>query len=206
MASFGAKNPYFCKVKEEPDGKLPVYDGEPVKIGRLVKADLSITMASGKLYADDELAESVEEFASGSLTMETDDIIDSVASVVYGTTVEEKTVHYNTKDDPPSGGLAYYKKLMRKRKVLYKGVFHPLVKASLGNDSASTKTDSITFGTSTTNFTVSNANNGDWRFTEEFETEDAALAWVKAMLGFKAEELTPAAAAPKPSAGEKVGV
>ena len=110
MASFGAKNPYFCKVKEEPDGKLPVYDGEPVKIGRLVKADLSITMASGKLYADDELAESVEEFASGSLTMETDDIIDSVASVVYGTTVEEKTVHYNTKDDPPSGGLAYYKK------------------------------------------------------------------------------------------------
>ena len=154
MASFGAKNPYFCKVKEEPDGKLPVYDGEPVKIGRLVKADLSITMASGKLYADDELAESVEEFASGSLAMETDDIIDSVASVVYGTTVEEKTVHYNTKDDPPSGGLAYYKKLMRKRKVLYKGVFHPLVKASLGNDSASTKTDSITFGTSSTTFTV----------------------------------------------------
>ena len=134
MASFGAKNPYFCKVKEEPDGKLPVYDGEPVKIGRLVKADLSITMASGKLYADDELAESVEEFASGSLTMETDDIIDSVASVVYGTTVEGKTVHYNTKDDPPSGGLAYYKKLMRKRKVLYKGVFHPLVKASLRSE------------------------------------------------------------------------
>ena len=178
MASFGAKNPYFCKVKEEPDGKLPVYDGEPVKIGRLVKADLSITMASGKLYADDELAESVEEFASGSLTMETDDIIDSVASVVYGTTVEEKTVHYNTKDDPPSGGLAYYKKLMRKRKVLYKGVFHPLVKASLGNDSASTKTDSITFGTSSTTFTVFAAANGDWRITEDFDTEEEAIAWV----------------------------
>ena len=179
MASFGAKNPYFCKVKEEPDGKLPVYDGEPVKIGRLVKADLSITMASGKLYADDELAESVEEFASGSLAMETDDIIDSVASVVYGTTVEGKTVHYNTKDDPPSGGLAYYKKLMRKRKVLYKGVFHPLVKASLGNDSANTKTDSITFGTSSTTFTVFAAANGDWRITEEFDTEEEAIAWVK---------------------------
>ncbi len=175
MASFGAKNPYFCKVKEEPDGKLPVYDGEPVKIGRLVKADLSITMASGKLYADDELAESVEEFASGSLAMETDDIIDSVASVVYGTTVEGKTVHYNTKDDPPSGGLAYYKKLMRKRKVLYKGVFHPLVKASLGNDSASTKTDSITFGTSSTTFTVFAAANGDWRITEDFDTEEEAI-------------------------------
>lgn len=178
MASFGAKNPYFCKVKEEPDGNLPVYEGTPVKIGRLVKADLSITMASGKLYADDELAESVEEFASGSLAMETDDIIDSVASVVYGTTVEGKTVHYNTKDDPPSGGLAYYKKLMRKRKVLYKGVFHPLVKASLGNDSANTKTDSITFGTSSTTFTVFAAANGDWRITEDFDTEEEAIAWV----------------------------
>ena len=206
MASFGAKNPYFAPIESEPEGELPVYKGEPVKIGRLVKADLTLTMASGKLYADDELAESAEEFVSGSIAMETDDILDTVASVIYGATVKEKTVVYNTSDNPPPGGLAYYKKLMRHGKLVFKGLFFPRVKAALGNDAAQTKADSITFGTSTTNFTVSNANNGDWRFTEEFETEDAALAWVKAMLGFKAEELTPAAAAPKPSAGEKVGV
>ena len=206
MASFGAKNPYFAPIESEPEGTLPVYKGEPVKIGRLVKADLTLTMASGKLYADDELAESAEEFVSGSIAMETDDILDTVASVIYGATVKEKTVVYNTSDNPPPGGLAYYKKLMRHGKLVFKGLFFPRVKAALGNDAAQTKADSITFGTSTTNFTVSNANDGDWRFTEEFETEDAALAWVKAMLGFKAEELTPAAAAPKPSAGEKVGV
>ena len=206
MASFGAKNPYFAPIESEPEGTLPVYKGEPVKIGRLVKADLTLTMASGKLYADDELAESAEEFVSGSIAMETDDILDTVASVIYGATVKEKTVVYNTSDNPPPGGLAYYKKLMRHGQLVFKGLFFPRVKAALGNDAAQTKADSITFGTSTTNFTVSNANNGDWRFTEEFETEDAALAWVKAMLGFKAEELTPAAAAPKPSAGEKVGV
>ena len=206
MASFGAKNPYFAPIESEPEGTLPVYKGEPVKIGRLVKADLTLTMASGKLYADDELAECAEEFVSGSIAMETDDILDTVASVIYGATVKEKTVVYNTSDNPPPGGLAYYKKLMRHGKLVFKGLFFPRVKAALGNDAAQTKADSITFGTSTTNFTVSNANNGDWRFTEEFETEDAALAWVKAMLGFKAEELTPAAAAPKPSAGEKVGV
>ena len=206
MASFGAKNPYFAPIESEPEGTLPVYKGEPVKIGRLVKADLTLTMASGKLYADDALAERAEEFVSGSIAMETDDILDTVASVIYGATVKEKTVVYNTSDNPPPGGLAYYKKLMRHGKLVFKGLFFPRVKAALGNDAAQTKADSITFGTSTTNFTVSNANNGDWRFTEEFETEDAALAWVKAMLGFKAEELTPAAAAPKPSAGEKVGV
>lgn len=179
MASFGAKNPYFCKVKEEPDGALPTYEGDPVKIGRLVKADLTIQMASGKLFADDGLAESVEEFASGSIAMETDDMLDDVASVVYGTTVEEKLVRYNTADDPPSGGLAYYKKLMRRRKVFYKCIFFPLVKASLGNDTAQTKTDSITFGTTATTFTVFACDNGDWRLTEVFTTEEEALAWVK---------------------------
>ena len=163
MASFGAKNPYFCKVKEEPDGALPTYEGEAVKIGRLVKADLTIQMASGKLFADDGLAESVEEFASGSIAMETDDMLYEGASVVYGAEVEDKLVHYNTKDDPPPGGLAYYKVLMRRKKKRYKGYFYPLVKAALGNDT----------------FTVFACDNGDWRQTEEFTDEAEALAWVK---------------------------
>ena len=182
MASFGAKRPYFAPIKSEPDGKLPVYEGEPVRIGRLVKADLSLTMASGKLYADDELAESAEEFISAAIAMETDDILDKVASVIYGATVKEKLVIYNTGDNPPPGGLTYYKKLMRRGKIVYKGYFYPRVKAALGNDTAQTKTDSITFGTSTTNFTVYTANNGDWRHTEEFETEQEAIDWVKAQL------------------------
>lgn len=197
MASFGAKNPYFCPIKSEPDGALPVYEGEPVKIGRLVKADLTLTMASGKLYADDELAESADEFVSGSIAMETDDVLDSVASKIYGATVKDKTVVYNISDNPPPGGLTYYKKLMRKGKLSFKGYYYPRVKAALGNDTAQTKTDSITFGTSATTFTVSNANNGDWRITEEFDDEAAALAWVK-------EQLTSTEAAS--TGGEKVDV
>ena len=66
MASFGAKYPHFSKIKTEPDDALPTYEG-PVNIGRLVKADLTVNLASGKLYADDELAESVDEFSSGSV-------------------------------------------------------------------------------------------------------------------------------------------
>ena len=44
----------------------------PSGLAGLVKADLSITLASGQLYADDQLAESVDEFVSGSVAMETD--------------------------------------------------------------------------------------------------------------------------------------
>lgn len=180
MASFGAKYPYFCPVADEPEGTRPTYSGEPIRIGRLVKADLSITLASGKLFADDGLAESVDEFAGGSIAMETDDMVDEVASVVYGAKVENKTVHYNVGDDPPKGGMGYLKKLMRRKKVLYKGYFYPLVKAALGNDTAQTKSDSITFGTNSTTFTVFSCESGDWRDTHEADTEAEALAWLKA--------------------------
>ena len=75
MASFGANYPCFCPVAAEPENARPTYKGEPVQIGRLVKADLSVTLATGELYADNVLAESVAEFASGSIAMETDDML-----------------------------------------------------------------------------------------------------------------------------------
>lgn len=187
MASFGAKFPHFAKIKEEPDLKLPVYEGEPVRIGRLVKADLSVTMASGKLYADDALAESVDEFVSGSIAMETDDMTDDVASTVYGAEVVEKEVHYKSGDCAPPGGLSYYKVLKRKGKTVYKGYFYPRVQAALGNDTAQTKTDSVTFGTTSTTFTVFPCETTDWRITQEFDTEAEVQTWVK-------NKLKPAAA------------
>ena len=144
MASFGAKYPRFSPIKTEPESALPQYEG-PVSLGRLVKAELTITMASGKLYADDALAESVDEFSSGSVAMETDDITDESAGKVYGATVTEKKVSYKAGDSAPMGGLAYYKVLMRNGKKLFKGFFYPRVKAVLGNDTAQTKGDSITF-------------------------------------------------------------
>lgn len=178
MASFGAKRPRFCKITDEPENKLPVYDeAGPITIGKLVKADLTVTMASGKLYADDALAESVDEFANGSLAMETDDMVDEVASKVYGAEAVEKEVHYKAGHSAPVGGLTYYKVLMRNGKKVYKGYFLPRVQAVLGGDTAQTKGDSITFGTSATSFTVFRANSDDWRITHEFDTEAEVVAW-----------------------------
>jgi hypothetical protein len=186
MASFGAKYPHFSKIKTEPEDALPTYD-TPVRVGRLVKADLTVNLASGKLYADDELAESVDEFSSGSIAMETDDMEDDVAAEVYGCEVKDQEVSYKAGDAAPLGGLAYYKVLMRKGVKLFKGYFYPRVKAVLGNDSAATKADSITFGTNSTTFTVFRCNSDEWRITKEFETETEAQTWVKEKLAAKAD-------------------
>ncbi len=182
MASFGAKYPRFAKIDTEPVADLPTYK-DPVTIGRMIKGDLSLTFASGKLYADDALAESVDEFVSGEVALETDDMLDDVAGEIYDATVEGKRVTYKAGDNPPMGGLAYYKVLMRSGKKVYKGYFYPRVKAAIGNDTAQTKADSITFGTTMTTFTVFRCNSDDWRITEEFDTEAEAVAWVDEQLG-----------------------
>ena len=155
MAQFGAKRPIFAPTKTTPDGALPTYDYEKVvTVGKLVKADLTVTNASGELYADDALAEKVDMFASGSLALETDDKTDEVHAAIHGATKDTQSSEVTDSDGDvaPRGGLCYYKVIIRNGVRYFKGVFHPLVKAILGNDSAATKGSSITFGTSATTF------------------------------------------------------
>ena len=199
MASFGAKYIRFNQIVDEPDGQLPVYkDGGTVTLGRLVKADLTVNLASGKLYADDELAESVDEFSSGSLAAETDDMEDAAATEVYGCAVTDGEVHFKRGDSPPMGGLAYYKVLMRKGVKFFKGFFYPRVKAALGNDTAQTKGDSVTFGTTSTTFTIFGSSSDDWRIWKTFKTENEAKAWVDEKLKGKERVAQPTAT---PAAG-----
>lgn len=153
MAQFGAKRPIFAPTKTTPDNALPTYDYEKVvTVGKLVKADLTITNASGEIYADDALAEKVDMFASGSLALETDDKTDEVHAAIHGATKDTQSSEVTDSDGDvaPRGGLCYYKVIIRGGVRYFKGVFHPLVKAILGNDSAATKGSSITFGTSAT--------------------------------------------------------
>lgn len=189
MANFGAKYPCFAPFKGvEPTNALPKYDVKVV-VGKLVSANLTVNLASGELYADDALTEQLSEFASGTIAMETDDMLDDVAAVVYGATAAEKKVTYNKGDTAPYGGLGYFKTLMRDGAKYYKGYFYPKVRAALGNDNAQTRGSSITFGTSNTTFTVFAANTGDWRITETFDSEAEARAWVD-------EQLAPEAVTP----------
>lgn len=182
MAAFGAKYPRFAPNKTVGEDGAITYD-TPVTIGALNKADLTVTMASGKIYGDNELQESVDEFVSGTLAMETTDMEDDVAGKIYGATVEEKLCTYNTGDTPPEGGLGYYKTIMRNNQKLFKTYFYPRAKAAIGNDTAATKADSITFSTVATNWTIMADKKGNWRLTEEHDTEEAAKAWLDTQMG-----------------------
>ena len=173
MAEFGAKYPCFKRVDAD----------HGIVLGKLVAANLTVNLASGELYADDALDEQLSEFASGSLAMETNDLTDDNAAELYGCDVTDGNVTYNVGDTAPSGALAYYKSLMRNKAKYYKVIYHPSVRAALGNDNAQTKGSSITFATTATTFTVMADDNGDWRKTKTFDNEAAARAYIDNLCG-----------------------
>ena len=170
MAEFGANYPCF----------IPDEASAGVVLGKLVSANLTVNLASGELYADDALAEQLSEFSSGTIAMQTDDLTDENASIVYGCKVENKEVTYNKGDTAPRGGLAYYKVLMRNGKKFFKGYFYPRTRAALGNDNAQTRGNSITFQAVNTTFTVMADDAGDWRKTTTVEKVEEVIAWIKA--------------------------
>lgn len=190
MAAFGAKHLLFAPITEERKGELPTYDGtKAVQLGMLVKADLSVNYSSGELYADNVLAERVEEFASGTIAAEVDEMEDEVAHTVYGSRItESQEIVENSENNVPFGGLGYYKTLMKNGVKFFRAYFYPKVKAAIGNDSAATKGSSITLSTTPITFTVFEPENGDWRYTKRFNREADAVAYIEGKLGKQAAQ------------------
>lgn len=182
MAAFGAQYPVFAPFKEaEKDTGMPVYDpAKKVTLGELVSANMTVALATGEIWGDDKQIENVSEFASASIPMETVDMVDEVASVVYGAQVVDQSLEFKPTDEAPYGGLGYFKSIMRNGKKSYKAYFYPKAKAALGNDNAQTKGSSVSFQTTTTNFTITAPlyDEGAWRRWQTCETIAEAKAWL----------------------------
>lgn len=180
MAAFGAKYINFAPIKSEPDTGLPTYETK-VNLGELVKAELTVNLASGEIYGDDRLVEKVEEFSSGALAVEVVDMTDEIESKVFGSNYDSETgLVDKTSDTIPYGGVGYYKSMIRNGVKCYKAYFYPKAKAAAGTDSANTKSSSITLASTAFSFTIYEPNDGDWRYRHTFSTEAEAKAWIDA--------------------------
>ncbi|MCM1190744.1 MAG: hypothetical protein NC541_15825 [bacterium] len=184
MAAFGARYINFAPIDKEETGKLPTYkSGETISLGELVAANLTVNFATGEMYADDRLVENINEFASGSIAVEVDELEDEQAAVIYGAEINKNGEKVdNTRDSAPFGGLAYCKTLSKNNEKFYRGYFYPKVRAALGSDNAATKSGSITLASTPINFTVYEPESGEWRYTKRFDTMEEAKKWVDAKL------------------------
>lgn len=182
MASIGLKYVAWAQMATEPDNAVPTF-GTGLVLGKAVSANLSITRAEAELYADDMLAEYVNEFSSGNLTMEVDNISLQNQATLYGATYSNGEMQVGTEDSAPYGGIGGYQVLMIHGVRKYRAWFFPKAKATMPDWTGTTKGSSISFGTQPIDMRIAAPAYGAWYRVKEFDSESAAKAWVDGLLG-----------------------
>lgn len=197
MAKIGLKYPAAAPITGYDETGMPIY-GSGMFIGKGVKADVSYDTADADLYADDVLAEydgSVTGY-SGSLELDGFGTHQSAAketeAKVLGFLLGVETEEGETSDNfvetvettgapAPYLGLAYIKtKIVSGKKYwIVKHCFKTCFK--MPNDSSETKGKSVSFGTSSVDFTgmgVHIIGREEPVFTKEYtcETHEKAVA------------------------------
>lgn len=173
MAKIGAKYPAF-----KPNNAV-----SGIILGRLNAANVTLNSASGEIWGDDIRAEYLSEFSDGSIAMETTNLSDENATVVFGHASFNGRVKCNSGDLAPEGRFAYYRVLMVNGVKYYKAFGYYRVRAVLGNENDQTKSNNITFTTDSVTFQIMTLDNGDWREYETYESEPDAIAFVKDFCG-----------------------
>lgn len=168
MAKIGVKYPTF-KPNNADHG---------VVLGKANKVDLNLTMASGELAGDDAIAEKYSEFGSGQIALESTNISDENAVLVYGHKSTNGRVVCNAGDSAPEGRFAYYRTIMVNGVKKFKAFGYHRTRAQLGNESDQTKGTSITFATDSLTLDVMALDNGDWREYETYDDEADAIEFV----------------------------
>lgn len=183
MARYGAKSPLWSPIIEEPDRAHPTY-GTGIILGKLSSCGVTPNYSEGSLPADNTTAEYAKEIRDQDIALETDDLIARNAVAIYGAKFNGNDVEYNTEDNPPYGGYAFYHTAQRSGQKVHIGHFYPKVRASRGPRTFETKGDAITFGTESISM-KSLADNLGLTETESepFTTEDDAYAWCAGKLG-----------------------
>lgn len=182
MASMGLKYLAWAQQASEPTDAVPTYSTGKV-IGKMVSANLSVENNEGELYADDMLAEYINEFKSGEFTAEVGNITLADQAMIYGATYASDEMKVASTDAPPYGAIGGIQILLVNNARKYRAWFFPKVRASLPDWDATTRGDSISFGTQPIKMKVMSPAYGPWYYLKEFTTEAAAQAYIDTKLG-----------------------
>lgn len=180
MSKIGCKHLIFQPAQT---GETP---NAGIWLAGLVEANLTITNATGELYADDIQWEQDEQFASGSLATEIADLTLEKQATLFGHTYSAETgLVKNVSDASPYGKVGYVRTLTRRGTGrVYQAVIFTRAKPAEQNDNVTTKGSSIDYQTNPVNFNISAEDSGQWNATKEFDTEAAAISYIDTQLSY----------------------
>lgn len=157
MAQIGLKNLFYAPITEDSLGNETY--GAPVRLAKAINADLSPNSDDATLYADDGADVVYRGFINGTLTLEINDLGNSVAAALLGASVDANGALVSTGEDvPPPVAIGFQSPSARggdRYFWFYRVVF------ALPSTSIQTKGESVEFATPSIEGTISRRNKID---------------------------------------------
>lgn len=195
MAGIGLKYPVIAQFSAHTAGSEPTYLAG-MFMGKARQVDLNIERSNNPLRGDDEDCENDNSITAMTMTVETDDILNDAK--VYMGLLDEKTTGtapntqtYYLEHDGPSKelGFGYMRKKQKNNEIFYEGVWVYNVMMAQDSDTATTRpSGGVEWQTPTVTgrakpLMVDNSGKSYYRKIANFQTEAAALAWLKGLAG-----------------------
>ena len=181
MAKVGLKNFMFGVLTEATDGSATYGAGQ--KPAKAISCSVDISNNEATLYADDALAESDTSFQSGTVTLGIDDENLEMMATLLGHEITDGNMVRNAQDVAPYVGLGRIITKMVGGAYKYKVEFLCKVKFAEPSQEDNTKGESLEFGTSEIEGTVSALANGDWSIAQTFDTMTEAQTYLASLFG-----------------------
>lgn len=159
--------------------------GTAIWLSGLVEANLTLSNATGEIYADNIQWEHEEQFASGTLATEIADLTLEKQGTLFGHTISDGVLTKKADDSSPEGLLGYVRTLSRRGiGQIHQAVIFKKAKPSESADNVSTKGSSIEYQTHPVSFNISANDSNEWVTMKEFDTESAAISYVDTALSY----------------------
>ena len=177
----------FWPIKEEPANGHPKYDA-PVNLGAAVKGYLTVSSNVASIYGDDIEQLTDEVFSGAQLDTETTMSDLQINAQLFGHTwAESDGEESKTTDRAKAGGLSFIEPILRKDKtIIYRATClrKATALASSEKQEADTrKTGELNPKMNAVSFKVSEDAMHSWRVRNDFETKEAAEAFIKKTFG-----------------------
>lgn len=183
MAYIGFQKPMYCPftVSTDASGNDTETYGTAKTFAKGISLNSSLNTAKTKLYADDGVAEQINEFVSGSMTIVVDELDNTVDADISGATVNETSGDITNKDTDTATFLrfGFIVRRFKNNKAEYRAQIYPKIMFDLPADDYETKGESIVFKSTTLTAEIMRNKDGDWRLRSEWKEKlEEAVEWL----------------------------
>lgn len=154
MAQIGLNDLFYAPITEDANGNETY--GIPVRLAKAITAGLSINSDNATLYADDGADVIIRDFVNGTLSLNVNDLGNTVAAALTGASVDANGVLVSSGEDVhPAVAIGF---ASRSAKGGYRYFWLYRVVFAIPNIDLNTKGETVSFATPTIEGTISRRN------------------------------------------------